>query len=84
VGVIVASNGGLDDRPDAGATSTDARPSPIVGDVYVVQPGDNLWSIAQRLAPGGDPRPVVRNLRDRVGHAELNVGDRLPVDGLGD
>jgi hypothetical protein len=25
----------------------------------VVQPGDSLWSIAERLAPGQDPRPVV-------------------------
>ncbi len=25
----------------------------------VVRPGDSLWSIARRLAPGSDPRPVV-------------------------
>lgn len=26
---------------------------------YTVKPGDTLWSIARRIAPGQDPRPVV-------------------------
>ena len=42
------------------------RPAPAR---YVVQPGDSLWSIAQHLEPGHDPRPVVdalANARDRV------------------
>jgi Tfp pilus assembly protein FimV len=30
--------------------------------VYVVQPGDTLWSIARQVAPGRDPRPVVDGL----------------------
>jgi hypothetical protein len=32
--------------------------APAVAEV-VVRPGDSLWSLAQRLAPGEDPRPVV-------------------------
>jgi hypothetical protein len=28
----------------------------------VVRPGDSLWSVASRLAPGTDPRPVVDSL----------------------
>ena len=36
------------------------RPAPRV--TYVVQPGDTLWSIARRVAPGQDPRPVVDRL----------------------
>ena len=36
------------------------RPAPQV--TYVVQPGDTLWSIARRVAPGQDPRPVVDGL----------------------
>jgi hypothetical protein len=36
------------------------RPAPRV--TYVVQPGDTLWSIARRVAPGQDPRPVVDGL----------------------
>jgi LysM domain len=29
---------------------------------YTVKPGDTLWSIARRIAPGQDPRPVVDEL----------------------
>jgi Tfp pilus assembly protein FimV len=36
------------------------RPAPRV--TYVVEPGDTLWSIARRVAPGRDPRPVVDGL----------------------
>jgi hypothetical protein len=36
------------------------RPAPRV--THVVQPGDTLWSIARRVAPGQDPRPVVDGL----------------------
>ena len=36
------------------------RPAPRV--TYVVEPGDTLWSIARRVAPRQDPRPVVDRL----------------------
>jgi Tfp pilus assembly protein FimV len=36
------------------------RPPPRV--TYVVEHGDTLWSIARRVAPGRDPRPVVDGL----------------------
>ena len=26
---------------------------------YVVRPGDSVWDIAERVAPGTDPRPIV-------------------------
>ena len=32
---------------------------PVTRSTYVVQAGDTLWSIAERLSPGEDPRPVV-------------------------
>ncbi len=46
--------------------------------VYVVQPGDTLWSIA-RSAYGGDPREGVWRLqeRNRLGDVPLVVGQRL-------
>lgn len=47
--------------------------------VYVVQPGDTLWSIARRLAPDADPRPLVEELRSRRGSVELQVGDRIEL-----
>jgi hypothetical protein len=59
------------------AQPIDARP--ITGDVYVVQPGDTLWSIAQRIAPGEDPRPVVAALKAGNGDVDLEPGDRLVV-----
>jgi Tfp pilus assembly protein FimV len=53
--------------------------APITGDVYVVQPGDTLWSIAQRIAPGDDPRPIVAALKARNGDVDLTPGERLIV-----
>jgi hypothetical protein len=55
------------------------RPSPEPGEVYVVQPGDTLWSIATRLAPGSDPRGVVDALRAANGGPDLQVGARLTL-----
>jgi len=62
---------------------SDGSPQPITEAVYVVQPGDTLWAIAERLSPGDDPRPIVDELRDRNGNSELQVGDRLDVANLG-
>ena len=37
------------------------------GTTLVVQPGDSLWSVATRIAPGVDPRLTVQQLVDRNG-----------------
>lgn len=37
-----------------------AGPVPVSRGTYLVRPGDTLWTIAERLAPGEDPRPLVR------------------------
>jgi nucleoid-associated protein YgaU len=55
-------------------------PVPVDGGVYVVQPGDTLWTIATEVAPSRDPRPVVDRLRAVNGGTELDVGDRLVID----
>jgi len=44
---------------------------------YVVRPGDTLWSIATRLDPTGDPRPVVAQLAAQVGSETVVPGDQL-------
>jgi nucleoid-associated protein YgaU len=42
---------------------------------HVVQPGDTLWSIAERLEPGRDPRPVVDTLTAARGNGALVPGE---------
>jgi hypothetical protein len=43
----------------------------------VVQPGDSLWSIAERLAPGEDPRPIVDALAEARGGTALVPGETV-------
>jgi len=45
----------------------------------VVQPGDSLWSIAERVAPGHDPRAVVDALARALGSSQLYAGETLAV-----
>lgn len=44
---------------------------------YVVQPGDTLWAIAGRVAPGEDPRGVVDALRDARDSDVLFPGETI-------
>jgi len=55
------------------------RPGAVAGSVYVVQPGDTFWMIAQRLHPGEDPRPLVSRMVASHGSAVLVAGERLPL-----
>jgi hypothetical protein len=43
----------------------------------IVRPGDSLWSVAERLAPGEDPRPVVDALADARRGAPLLPGETI-------
>ncbi len=52
-----------------GAVGATSEPRRVSSHAYVVRAGDTLWSIAERLAPGEDPRPVV----DAI--ASVNVVD---------
>jgi LysM domain-containing protein len=48
--------------------------------VYVVEAGDTPWSIARRVAPGHDPRPVVDALVEANDlRGGLQVGQELSV-----
>ena len=65
-----------------GSLTAPERPLPVnSGRVYVVQPGDTLWSIAREVEPTGDLRPVVDRLVAEHGGATLVVGEpiRLPL-----
>lgn len=54
--------------------------APVVEAVTVL-PGDTLWAIAQRIAPGEDPRDVVHRIRELNGLAtsSLQAGQELFV-----
>ncbi|HZP29661.1 MAG TPA: LysM domain-containing protein [Acidimicrobiia bacterium] len=62
-------------RPTA-ASAASAASSPTVRAV-VVRPGDSLWSIAERLAPDEDPRPVVDEVQAARGDAPLVPGETI-------
>jgi hypothetical protein len=47
--------------------------------VYVVQPGDTFWTIANRLHPGGDVRAFVDRLAAAHGAGPLQPGERLAL-----
>lgn len=48
---------------------------------YVVRPGDTLWSIAARLAPGRDERPLVDRLVAETHGASIYPGQVITLPG---
>jgi len=44
---------------------------------YTVRPGDTLWSIAERVDPSADPRPLVAQLAARLGSDTVVPGERI-------
>jgi hypothetical protein len=52
-----------------------ARPPAVVR--YVVQPGDSLWTVAHRVDPSSDPRPVVDALAAARHDQPLLVGETI-------
>jgi hypothetical protein len=62
------------------AAGTDGSQSASFDDV-TVQPGDSLWTVAERIAPNSDPRDVVTALEDLNGLASSTViaGERLAI-----
>jgi Tfp pilus assembly protein FimV len=59
----------------AGAVTGRSAREAAVGDRYVVQRGDTLWSIAVSRAPGSDPRPVVQAIADAN---QVEAGSLVP------
>jgi nucleoid-associated protein YgaU len=50
---------------------------PVSVSVWVVRPGDTLWSIAEQSRAAGDPRAVVDWLSAEVGGRPLQAGERV-------
>ena len=78
VGAVVA---GFWVGPVAQALGGSAEPVSVAGRSYVVRSGDTLWSIADRVAPGQDPRPVVDAIAaaNRVGPGAIFPGQTLVI-----
>jgi len=49
------------------------------GYVYTVRPGDTVWSIATRLNPSGDPRPLVAQIEASLHGASIVPGQQIRV-----
>ena len=61
--------------PALRALGSTEDPVRIARSSYVVREGDTLWSIARRLAPDGDPRPLVDELATANG---VDAGSIVP------
>jgi hypothetical protein len=57
-------------------TTPERRPHAVK---VVVHEGDTLWSIAERIAPGRDPRNVVDEIAAARGTADLRAGEQIEV-----
>ena len=72
--LLVAASGSATTVTPASTPASAVAPA---RSVYVVQPGDTLWSIAHQLDPGGDPRATVDRLVELNGGSALQPGQRL-------
>lgn len=70
--LVLALNGG-------GATATLEAGAPA--QVVMVEPGQSLWSIAERIAPRADPRDVILELVafNRLESADVWAGQQISI-----
>jgi hypothetical protein len=78
--VVAQAGGALGDSPLAVSERRPASAPAAAGSgftTYVVESGDSLWSIAEHLAPGEDPRPIVDALVEARGGVTLVPGETI-------
>ena len=61
------------------ATAGTDRPAAVTAERVTVGPGETLWQIAERVAPGTDPRETVARILDLNGlqTSQVQVGTAL-------
>jgi hypothetical protein len=75
-----SSGAGTDGAAAApGAVAQVAHGAAAGSHVYVVQPGDSIWSIVQGSSHRGDPRPLVDRLALQLNGRPLQPGQRLLI-----
>jgi hypothetical protein len=52
---------------------------PATSRVWIVRPGDSLWSIAQAVDPRGDVRPLVDRLAGELKTTSLYPGETVAI-----
>ena len=63
----------------ASHTTESASAAQIHGSSYVVRPGDSLWTIAERVDPNGDPRPLVAEMASELGTFTVVPGEQITI-----
>lgn len=72
----VTALGGRMATPPASPSSAVVVPGSTI---YVVQPGDTLWSIALAFDHGGDPRPLAEAIAKETGSPVVVPGERIRI-----
>ncbi len=85
-GLLLAARVSQDPPPPGGWAERSGSREPAQafagpGDqIRIAQPGDTFWALAQELAPGEDPRPVVdRLVAANGGRSALAAGQEVVV-----
>ncbi len=76
--LLTAFSLGRQDTQAASAAAGGGASAPAPAQT-TVQPGESLWSVAQRIAPDNDPREVIAQIRrlNDLTTSELQVGQHL-------
>ena len=77
LGVLALPLGGAGGNSHAPGSALAGTGHPVA---YTVRPGDTLWTIAERVDPTGDPRPLVARMEAQLGTDTVVPGEevRLP------
>ena len=67
--------------PERHPAPSSAATGNTTGATTVVRPGDSLWTVAERLAPNDDPRPIVDALSAARHGTVLTPGETISWDG---